>query len=95
MPERKECEEYLYDKLNGPNVDLLNDWIFCHNHDHSTEHSSQESNGQLEIPEDAQKPVVLDQIEQIVYVLTCDSNKVLFESTENKDYSIYLELIDE
>lgn len=97
-PEPSQRDLSLCAIFDRPSADLLNDWVFCgHNHSSgessSAHHSHAEVPESITIPEELYKPVVLDKIEQIIYLLTDASPLVLLESADQKDNSIYLELI--
>ncbi|KAH9408820.1 hypothetical protein TYRP_011090, partial [Tyrophagus putrescentiae] len=97
-PEPSQRDLSLCAIFDRPSADLLNDWVFCgHNHSSgessSTHHSHAEVPESITIPEELYKPIVLDKIEQIIYLLTDASPLVLLESADQKDNSIYLELI--
>ena len=88
-PEPRECDESICAILHGPSVDLLNDWVFC-GHSHSNDAKEESHEPHIRIPEQLLKPIVLDRIEQVIYLLI-DSPEILLESFDNKDDSIYLQ----
>lgn len=93
-PEPSERDLSLCAIFDRPSADLLNDWVFCgHSHGESSSHSHAEEPPSIPIPEELYKPIVLDKIEQIIYLFTDASPFLLLESAEQKDNSIYLELI--
>lgn len=83
LPKSIPIEKTSLDVFNAPNLDLINDWLFCHNHSADTS---------IKIPENVSK-LILTNIEQIYYLLDNESQQILFESVEEKDESIYLNLI--
>lgn len=82
MPDSIDCDKSVLQVLQKPNPDLVNDWVFCHNHG---EHTYEP------LPE--LEPIVLTCLEEVVYILTCDVDQILLESIEDKNQSIYLALI--
>ena len=87
LPKPIEFDKSLLKVFSRPNPELLNDWLFCHNHSHHKENvnilsSITENYG----------PLILDHIEQIVHLLLNESDEILFESVEDKACSLFIKL---
>lgn len=84
-----------------PNIELLNDWLFCHNHAHKDIDKKHAKNNFNDINPDNFKPIVLKQLQQIEYLISneteiwdCKPKLLLLESIANQNDSIYLQLFD-
>ena len=93
------CDRSLCTALEGPNVELLQDWLFCHpNHSHNDDAEVQVGHAHFPLPDalldaTAADSAVLTHIDQVAYLLTAvDSPKILLESITNMAKSIYLQL---
>ncbi|KAH7645526.1 cugbp elav-like protein family member 2-like protein [Dermatophagoides farinae] len=81
LPKSIEFDKSLLQVFDRPNPELLNDWLFCHNHSH---HEDDNNVDILSSINENYGPLILDHIEQIVHLLQNESNEILFESVKNK-----------
>ncbi|UXI22760.1 phosphatidylinositol 5-phosphate 4-kinase type-2 alpha [Sarcoptes scabiei] len=80
--ESKKFDRSLLEPINRPNLELLDDWLFCH------------SSRPIEKPETIQSAIILDRIEQIFFLLDQECDQILLESIDNINDNIYIRLID-